>query len=1070
MRQKVLNVFLVTLLCLTSAFAQQTIRVTGKVVDNFGESMPGVNVQVKGTTIGSITDVDGNFSVNVPNSKSVLLISFIGYVKEEIPVGKQTKINVTLKEDSQNLDEVVVIGYGNARKSDLTGAATSLRPDANEAMKSTSLSSLLQGKVAGINITASSATPGAAASIIIRGANSLRGDNQPLYVIDNIPQSSAGQFSSSAFGGADVQIAQDPMSGLNPADIEDITVLKDASATAIYGSRGANGVILITTKRGKAGKAQINVSANYTISQPRKLLDMMNLNDFATYANTKVNPGEEKYYLQPNGEMRYVYGENLAKYKEDPTNPEYYRVITNRNWQKEGYVNSLSQQYAVSASGGSDAFTYYISASFKDINGIVKNSGMKQGDLRANLIANLSKRVTLTLAMNGSLTQNNMLSGGNTSQGVAGSFSRTVLDNAPYRIPDDDPSLQTNVDAKTTVFSWIDDYEDITDSKNFNASLELKWKITDYLSYNLRTGGGVSTDDRKRWYGMQLTLGANENGLLGTSALNKSNYTVENMLNFNKKFGRHFKVGAMAALTYSVDRFLNETIKASQFSNKSFRTKGLHMASVLSYNQPVQKDFQLLSYLGRVNLGWDDKYLLTASVRADGSSKFKRGNRWATFPSFSLAWRMEQEEFLKSVEFISQLKLRAGYGETGSQGIQPYSTFSDYAHLVDYSNADNILAQAVSNLQNDKLKWERTSSWNTGLDFGFFNGRLSGTVDFYWKKTKDLLISRTLPTSSGFNSVMINQGSLSNKGAEVTLDGTIIRSKNWTWSIGGNIGFNRSEINDLGLAPADFGTLKNVSAYLGTSAGDHFGGSANIFVAGMQPGLFYGYKTQGIVQKEDIVDGKVAYIAADGSTKYYKSSTANEMLPGSIKAVDMNEDGVIDENDKTVIGNPNPDFTYGFQTRLTYKGLSLSAQFNGVSGRELFNANARYNLTPSRQSGNLLAKAFRGMWTENNPSNEYPSSNINIKNVIYDRYIEDASFLRCSDITLAYDLPKTWMRKIGFQNVNISASGKNLFVITKYNGYDPEVGSFAFDGGRPGYDYSSFPSMRSFIFGLNVTF
>lgn len=1071
--KNLLQVFLVFLFCMfaNQALAQQK-TISGKVTDNLNEGMPGVNVQVKGTTTGTITDLDGNFSISVPGPKAVIAFSFIGYLPQEVIVGSQTKINVQLNEDTQTLDEVVVVGYGTSRKSDLTGATASLRPDANDAAKSSSLNNLLQGKIAGLNVSTSMATPGAATSVTIRGASSLRGDNQPLYVIDNVPQSSTGEFAGSSMGGNDFQIAQDPLSALNPADIEDITVLKDASATAIYGSRGANGVIIITTKKGKSGKAKVNVTANFTVANARNLHEMMNLNEYGAYANMKVNPGEEKFYPQANGDMHYVFPENVNDYLKDPTNPELYKNVKYLNWQKEAYSSAFSQVYSASVSGGTDAITYYISANFKDINGIVKNTGIKQGDLRANITANLSKAVKLNLIMSGSLKQNDMMTGGNTTGGVAGSLARTVLDTAPYLTPPDDPTLVNNMDAKTNVYSWMNDYDDITDDQSFNASVNLDWSINKYLSYSLRAGGGVNSNERSRWYGMDLTIGANDQGVLAVGNLSKSNYNVENLLNFNIDLAKDIRLAATAGVTYDVNTFLNKNVKGTRFTVFDLRTKGLHLASVKAHEQPTQKDYQLLSYIGRINLSAYDKYLLTGSIRADGSSKFKKGKRWSYFPSFSLAWRLEQEEFLNDIDWLSQLKLRVGFGITGNQGIQPYATFSDYSQIIDYATAtgDRLLAMAVTNLQNDGLKWERTSSWNGGLDFGFFNSRLTGTVDVYQKKTTDLLISRSLPASSGFNSVMVNQGALENKGIELSLNADVIRKKNgWSWNLGANIGFNKSSIEDLGFAPSDFGMMKNTRGYQGTSIGDHFG-IANIFLVGEAPGLFFGYQTQGIIQTEDIVDGKVAYIAKDGSTKYYSKSVGNELTPGSIKCIDLNEDGVVDENDKTILGNPNPDFTYGFQTRIEWKDLSLSASFNGVHGNDILNSNIRYEMTPSKQSNNIRSHAFQNMWTPENPSNFYPSATSVMKNVVYDRYIEDGSYLRCSDITLNYVLPKTWMKKIGFQNTSLFASVKNAFVLTNYSGYDPEINSFAFDGLRPGVDMNAFPSMRSYVFGLNVTF
>ena len=420
-------------------------------------------------------------------------------------------------------------------------------------------------------------------------------------------------------------------------------------------------LLSLRLKNGKAGKAKVNVTANFTIADARNLHNMLNLEQYAAYANMKANAGEEKYYPQANGEMHYVYGENLDKYKKDPTNPEYYRVLSYKNWQKEAYSSAFSQVYSASVSGGSDAMTYYVSGGFKDIKGIVSNTGIKQGDLRANLTANLSKSVTMALALNGSIKQNDMMTGGNTTGGIAGSLARTVLDTAPYEIPADDPTLQTDMDAKTTVYSWRDDYDDITDDKSFGGSLDLKWNICKYLSYNLRAGGNVNINERARWYGMQLTIGANDQGVLAMANLNKTNYNIENLLNLNIDLAKGIHLGATAGVTYDGHTFLNKNVKGTRFSNFDLRTKGLHLASVKTHEQPTQKDYQLLSYLGRINLSAYDKYLLTASVRADGSSKFKKGNRWSYFPSFSLAWRMEQEEFMKNVNWLNQMKIRLGF-------------------------------------------------------------------------------------------------------------------------------------------------------------------------------------------------------------------------------------------------------------------------------------------------------------------------------------------------------------------------------------------------------------------------
>lgn len=906
-------VFLMFLLMIPfGAFAQQGM-VTGQVVDEKGESVIGATVQIKGTSDGTITDFDGNFSLKAKVGNT-LVVSYVGYSTQEVKISKQTGNRIVLKEDAEVLDEVVVVGYGTARKGDLTGALTTMKPDANDAAKATSLDNLLSGKVAGLVVSSSSAMAGSASSITIRGASSLRGDNQPLYVIDNVPQASAGEFASSGISG-DFQINQDPLASLNPSDIEDITILKDASSTAIYGSRGANGVILITTKKGKQGKAKVNVSANFTIAEPSKLLEMTNLYEHAAYINSRVSNGQYPFYVVGD-EVRYVFNDALANY--DPNNPATYHIINYRNWQKEIYTSAFSQNYSLSVSGGTDKTTYYISANFKDINGTVKQTGLKQGDLRANIGMDLSKSVHLNMTLSGSLRQNNMMAGGSTLGGSTTAISRTALDYAPFEMPDGDPSFSS--ENKTTIFSWLNDYEDIANDKTFNASMDLSWNIMKGLRYNLRVGGNLNINDRKRWYGLQLYQGMNNNGYLALTDLNKSNVSIENVLNYNTKLGSVATLDATVGVTYDDYNFLNENTNGSQFTMFDLRENGLHMAGNVQHLAPIQKDYQLLSYLGRINLTFLDKYLITASLRADGSSKFGKGNRWGYFPSASVAWRMEQEEFLKEVDWLNQLKVRVSYGVTGNQSIDPYSTFSMYGSDGNYhygnGNGEQESVLQITNLPNDGLTWEKTASWNAGLDFSLLRSRLSGTFDFYVKRTNDLLISRSLPGSAGFGSTYYNQGSLDNKGVEFSLTAQVIDTKDWKWSITGNIGKNKSKIVNLGLLPTDFGCLGERIGYYGNSLGDHFG-VGHVFLQGEVPGLFLGYVTQGIVQPEDITDQGVKFIKDDGTIGYYKDVNGSIPAAGDIKFVDKDGNGSVNTSDRDIIGNPNPGFTYGFQTSLS---------------------------------------------------------------------------------------------------------------------------------------------------------
>lgn len=1075
MRQFYKLIFCATafLLAAAGAYAQQK-TVTGKVTDEQNAGMPGVSVTVKGTTIGTTTDLDGNYTLNISTENPVLEFTFIGYTTRETAVGTRSRVDMKMTEDVQSLDEVVVVAYGTARKGDVTGALTNIKPSDSD-MALNSVNSLLEGKIAGLVVNSSSSAVGSASSVVIRGANSLRGDNQPLYVIDNIPQASTGDFADSAIGSSDYQIQQDPLSQLNPSDILDITVLKDASSTAIYGSRGANGVILITTKKGQEGAARVNVSANFTLAQPVRLMDMLNVEQFAAYHNSRNTEENYQFHIVGN-DVRYTSSDHTY----DPADPTTYNIIKTRDWQREVYNTSFSHNYSLSVSGGTQKIQYYVSANFKDVNGTVKNTSWLQGDLRSNITAKLGNKVSLNLIMGGSIRQNNMMAGGNSLGGATGAISRTALDYMPYLPDDSDPALQNDL-MKTTPLSWIDNYVDKTNAKTFNASINLTWDISKNFKYQLRAGGNLSLSERSRWYGLPLYQGINgHDGYLAISDVNRNNYTVENLLMYNGKIGDVAKIDATVGVTYDDYNSLVKNLFADQFTFLELREKGLSYAGSVTHRTPVQSDYQLLSYLARLNVSLYDKYLITASFRADGSSKFAKGHQWGYFPSASVAWRMEQEEFLKDVDWLHQLKVRLSYGMTGNQAIPPYQTFSMYgsgSNVYGGPDGSTLPTWTVTNMANNTLTWETTASWNAGVDFGFFNSRLSGTFDFYQKKTSDLLISADLPGSAGGGQVLYNRGAIRNRGVEFSLNAQIIDSKEWKWSVSGNIGANKSVIQELGMAESNFGdAIGTRTGYLGNKFGDHFGIST-IFLEGEAPGLFFGYRTQGIVQEDDLVMGddniqRVRFVKDDGTYGYYATAHGATPKAGDVKLYNYGDDDNVGDEDRTIIGDPNPDFTYGFATNVSYKRLSLSVAFNGVSGIDRFNTNIRYSSTPRNDVwANIRTDAFEGMWTPENRSNAYPSSRYILPTgATFDRYIEDASYLRCSDITLSYALPQRWMKKIGFRSCSFSFSIKNAFVVTKYSGYDPEVNSFAFNGLLQGIDMNSYPNARSYIFGVNLNF
>ncbi|MGL4992743.1 MAG: SusC/RagA family TonB-linked outer membrane protein [Bacteroidales bacterium] len=1031
----------------TALVLAQSKSVKGRVFDDLKLEMPGVSVLVKGTTNGTITDIDGNFSINVPDAKSVLQFSFMGYTTQEVVVGSQENLVVVLKEDSKQLDEVVVVGYGEVRRKDLTGAVSQLKPSESESQLFTSVDNLIQGKIAGVNISSSGSTPGGAVSVQIRGANSLRGDNQPLYIIDNIPMPSTAEGAGNSLG--DFQAAQNPLTSLNPQDIESVEVLKDASATAIYGARGANGVILITTKKGKKGKTVVNANATWSIANATRLPELLNVEEYALYRNEQ-NAGTTPQYYFSGSEVRFV--TSGAAY--NPEDADSYHVVNNEDWMKQVFRQAFSHNYNVSINGGGERTTYYFSAGFKDIEGLVNNTGLTQGDMRLNLNSQLNDRLRLNVIVNGSIKQNDMMSGGDTKGGASGSILRSAIDAAPHQRIIDANTLPEDM---STALSWIQDYDDITINQVFRASATLNWKINNIFSYELRTGGNIRMEQRDRWFGLQLFRGMNDNGVLSMSTISSNNYSVENLLNFRHRFGRILNLSGVVAANYEDYNFVNKLVTGKDFENHSLRTKGISFANSVTHPLPIQRDNQLGSYLGRTNFSFlDGRYLLTASFRADGSSKFAKGNQWGYYPSLSTAWRIEEESFMSGVDFLDQLKLRAGWGITGNQGIDPYGTLSGYARVLDYStpSGDRLIALGASSIANENLKWETTEAYNVGLDFAFFKQRLSGSFDAYLKTTRDLLIDMPLPPSTGFSTYTINQGSIQNKGLELTLSGQIIQKKDMNLTINGNIGVNRSVVKSLGLQQSKFGN-HTLEAYLGRSIGDYFN-AVNIFAVGHVPGAFWGYKTDGIIQNSEEVAGMT-----------YKKG---EATPGNVKFVDMNGDNIIDEQDMTFIGDPTPAFNYGFQIAFNYKALSVSASFNGVYGNEIFNSNAYYDQTARRSHNNIRKDVFENAWRGEGTSNKYTSVTSAAPNVSMDRFVEDGSFLRCADLTVGYTLPSKWTKQVMLERANLFVSAKNLFLITNYTGFDPEVSSFPNDGLRIGIDSNSFPNPREFVFGVNLTF
>ena len=1026
----------------------QSKAITGTVVDENKMPLPGASILVKGLNIGSSTDFDGNFSLNVPETGEVLVVSYLGYMTKELVISKNLTFNIQLDIDTNTLDEIVVVGYGTQRKSDITGSVTSVKVDAIAVAQNSTIDALLQGRAAGVQVTQNAGSPGSGVSVKIRGASSLRGNNEPLYVIDGVIISSAGEDASNASADANsLEETQNGLNGINPRDIESIEVLKDASATAIYGSRGANGVILITTKKGKSGKTSIQAYVNTSVSEITERYDILDALGYANYQNEAlaVNGGDPRFS---------IIGDDIFPIAADGTVSD--TAAEQHNWHDEIYKQGFSRSAGASFSGGTEKGNFYASVGYNDQGGIVENSRLKNGNFSINLNQDLSDKLTINTKLNAFYSSGNFAQDGDRAGGQR-SFVGNIL---RY------PTLVTNggtfenEDGISSPFTWVNDFQDTSEESRFIGSLALTYKFNiKGLKYKLQAGGNIRNKERRRFYGLTTFQGSSTNGSLSISNLESKSYQINNLLTYNRTFNKKHRINAVIGMTYDVRDVKNTLYAVNDFSTTEF---GVDQPI---YGQQISRPLdvlplksQLLSYLSRVNYSFDNKYIITGTFRADGSSKFSKENRYSYFPSFSLAWRANNEKFLENSEIINELKFRIGWGMTGNQGISAYQTFANYGPTL-YGNSDEgtSIGFVPLNVSNPNLKWETTKQLNFGLDFGLWKNRVTGTLDIYDKQTDDLLLNQPLGPSSGFTSLLVNRGSINNKGVELTLSGTLINKNDFSIDLGGNIAFNKSKIQNLGGSSEDIyinGTLENRVFYRGQniSTGNYFRAPANIFMEGEQIGLFYGYETDGIYQTEDDI-------------------TVSGAQAGDVRIVDQDGDDVITEADRTIIGNPNPDFVYGGYLNMNYKRLSLSVQVNGVYGNEIANGNLIQLGTAEGRTANVLSEAYNNAWRPDAQSNSYPRVGYLGESgspAITDRIIEDGSFLRISNITLGYDIPveKTNV----FSSANVYVSGMNLFTFTDYSGYNPEITNFMNNGNVVGVDWNGFPNAQTIMLGLNLKF
>ncbi len=1051
---------LLAFLALSNVQALAQMTITGTVTDaSTGDPLPGVNVLAKGTNAGSITDLDGNYSVNVPAEATALIFSYIGYQTQEVNIAGRTIIDVVLSEDATQLNEVVVIGYGQQQKKDLTTAVATLSARDIKDQPVNSFDQALVGKLAGVQVLQPSGSPGAGVSVSIRGVGSITAGNEPLYVVDGVPISNdnnraTGQRPGSSYSETPINV----LSTLNPTDIESIQVLKDASAAAIYGSRGSNGVVLITTKKGKSGKPTISYNAYYGIQETSKRIDMLN-----AYEWSQINfEGRNNTYKDrfPAGQDT---DDNATRAKNVPNQPAALippqvqpylsntQGLTNTDWQDAIFREAPIQNHSVSISGGTENFRYYASGEYMDQQGILISSGFKRYSGRFNMDVT-SGKLKVGLNINPSLTKHDIVN----SEGPW--FDEAVVGLALSISPiwpvfNEDGSY--NFDANAWGFAMTDFLnpvavaelvEDNLDHLRLLGNAYAEYSILKNLTYRLSFGTDLNDFQREYYRPTTLeTVGRKGPSIAIGSARSRfsSNWLVENLLNYNTTIGKH-SISAIAGFSAQRENFISKEVNANNFPNDLVQT--LNAGQVTS-GSSFEEAWSLLSGLGRVQYNYDNKYYISAAIRADGSSRFGDNNKWGYFPSASIGWRISGEPFLAGNKVISNLKLRASYGVTGNYQIPNYGSIGQLSYdnyVLGGSTVNSGLAPSTPS--NPDLSWERTNSVDVGLDFGLFNDAIYMELDYYVATTTDLLLNVPVPMTSGFTTELRNIGEVENRGFEATLN-LQDRIGDLGWSISGNFATNKNEV--ISLAPG----VPQILTAGGT------GVTLWITTPGEPIGSYYNPVYDGVFNNQAELDA-VPRVA--------------NARPGDFRYLDVNGDGKIDfASDRVIQGNYFPDYTYGLTLSLDYKGFDLSASMQGAQGQEILNLMRRYiyniegNMNLMRGSLNRwISESQPGDGQTNRANRLATGSNGQTSNW----HLEDGSYTRVRNITLGYTLPRTLTQRAKISNLRVYATVQNPFTFTDYLGYNPEVNSRPDSALNPGEDYASYPLARTYTFGLNLSF
>lgn len=1032
----------------TGAWAPQ-VQVRGTVTDEKGSALPGTTVSIKGTQTGTTTDGQGKFTLNVPDGPQTLVFSFIGYVTQEVPVGSRQVFSVQLKAADNQLNDVVVIGYGTQRRQDVNGAISSVRADEIANVPQPSLDQLLQGRAAGLTVTQNSGQPGSSTSVRIRGITSLTGSSEPLYVIDGVPisgdannQSTSGRSPLQNFNGSG-QSGVSPLSSINPNDVESIDVLKDASATAIYGNRAANGVIIITTKRGKNGTARIAYDGYVGTQTPSKYLSLMKLPQYAKLQN----------------DLADLYGVQRRAEFADPS-----LLPQGTDWQHEVFKPATMQNHQVSISGGANGINYYVSGGYLNQNGIVIGSGFDRYTFRTNIDGQVKPWFKVGLSLTGSSSNDRVTLNDN----VNGIIYLAMLQAPDVAVRNPDGSFAgppNDPNATSGVINPVAQALNITNRLNrmgLNGNLYFDLKFSNSLSFRTELGGDFSNSDNTYFvptyaYGRFVNTTATLNQRWQKSSFN----IVKNYFTYTHTFGGNHNITGLLGHEVQVSRWNGiEGYRAGFYSN-DVRTLNLGEAATATNNE-FKGSQSLESVYARAIYAYKDRYSLTATVRADRSSKFAQGQQIGYFPSFAASWRLIEEPFMANLKnTLNDVRLRVGYGAVGNQQIANYL----YGSSLSPTTTGLGTGFLTDRIANPNLKWESNTQVNAGLDVTFLNSRVNATVDVYNKLSKNFLYQLPLPAYligdfsylGGISSPYVNLGQMQNRGIDLTITSKNIVRDDVKWNTTLIFSQYKNQVKELS---ENFTEIIN-SVYTG-----FLNVPVTRTVVGQPIGQFYGYKVKGLFQTAEQLAAAPKQFGRPA-----QNSSAGTWL-GDVQYEDVNGDGVIDERDRTIIGNPNPKFTFGLTNSFSYKAFDVTLFLQGSYGAKILNLTRRTVGGLSNLYNNQFTFAGN-YWTPTNTNTDVPapkSGSDNPNLFISDRFIEDGSYARIQNINVGYTLPKELIQKVKLNRLKVYASVQNLYTFTKYSGYDPEVGAFNQNSLQMNVENGRYPIPRTVTIGLNAEF